>query len=287
MALAELFGPGDRDRGHIVDILIEERSRKLQARPRLWRALKSVLYPMLRYRKAVALADSIRTLAGGPIFDHVEALLGLDLHVRGLEGVPAQGPILVVANHPTGLADGLAVWSALKARRPDIAFFANSDALRVAPGFIDVIIPVEWVEAKRTVAKTKLMMRRAGEAFGAGQAVVMFPSGRLATWTRRGLRDRPWFPTVLTFARKYDVPVVPLNIRARNSLVYYLLNAVNAELRDITLFNETLNKAGRPFRLTFGAPIPPAALAGEAEAVLARLRHHIEEDLPAGRAFAG
>lgn len=285
MALAELFGPGDRLGGHIVDLLIEERARRLVGRPRLWSLAKRVLYPMLRYRGAVALADRIRDLDGAAIFDHVDELLGIDLVLDGVEHIPASGKVLVVANHPTGLADGIAVWRALRSRRADVCFFANSDALRVAPGFIDVMIPVEWVVEKRTMAKTRVMMARAGEAFAAGGAVVMFPSGRLAHWTMRGLRDKPWFATVLTFARKYRTPILPLNIRARNSLVYYLFHALNAELRDITLFNETLNKAGHRFRLTFGPLIGPEALAGDETAALGRLKAYIEEDLVKGRAF--
>ena len=58
-------------------------------------------------------------------------------------------------------------------------------------------------------------------------------------------------------ARKFDLPVVPIHIRARNSALFYLFDAIHPTLRDITLFHETLNKTRQPFRIRVGAPIPP------------------------------
>ena len=63
---------------------------------------------------------------------------------------------MIVCNHPTGIADGVAVWDALKAIRPDLMFYANADAHRVSPKLDEVLIPVEWVEEKRTRERTRL-----------------------------------------------------------------------------------------------------------------------------------
>jgi hypothetical protein len=73
-------------------------------------------------------------------------------------------------------------------------------------------------------------------------------------------------------ARKFDLPVIPVHIRARNSALYYLFDAIHPTLRDITLFHETLNKASQPYLVTIGAPIAAADLPRdpvEATAVLA------------------
>jgi len=68
-------------------------------------------------------------------------------------------------------------------------------------------------------------------------------------------------------ARRFDLPVVPLHITARNSALFYLFDRIHPTLRDITIFHEVLNKPYQPYRLTVGAPIDPATLpSGSAEA---------------------
>ena len=81
-------------------------------------------------------------------------------------------------------------------------------------------------------------------------------------------------------ARKYDAPVVPLHIRARNSWLYYLLYLLNTELRDMTLFRELLNKYQHPYRLTIGAPLK---VAGDAHQETQRIRDKVLFDLARAR----
>jgi putative hemolysin len=108
----------------------------------------------------------------------------------------------------------------------------------------------------------------------------MFPAGRIAYMTPRGLRERPWLPTVVTLARKFDAPILPLHIRARNSWLFYALSQVSHELRDVTLFRELLNKGGRRFELTFGDLVDPADLPADAGEAIELLRRHVEDELP-------
>jgi putative hemolysin len=105
-----------------------------------------------------------------------------------------------------------------------------------------------------------------------GRLGVIFPSGRLAQ--RRGMRlhERPWMTSAAALARKYDLPVIPVHLRARNSALYYLLDAIHPSLRDITLFHETLNKAAQPYTVTIGAPIPATDLPRDPSEATAHLR---------------
>ena len=69
-------------------------------------------------------------------------------------------------------------------------------------------------------------------------------------------------------ARKFDLPVIPLHITARNSALFYLFDRIHPTLRDITLFHEVLNKKHQRYRIALGPAIDPAALpAGSAEAI--------------------
>lgn len=53
---------------------------------------------------------------------------------------------MVTPNHPAGIADGIAVYQALKRVRSDLTFLANRDAIRICPGFAELIVPVEWLD---------------------------------------------------------------------------------------------------------------------------------------------
>ncbi len=263
---------------HIVDVLIEERCPKIRGHWS-WPLVRPALYQVLGYGKARRMADEIVQLTGRQSFDLLSDQLAFDLTVDGIQRMPKTGRLIVAANHPTGLADGVAVWDLLKQVRDDIIFFANADAVRVNPKFEDVIIQVEWVAAKRTPAKTRETLKRAAEAFAQEKCVVIFPSGRLARRVDGVLQEKDWFSTVIGLARKQKAPILPLNVDARNSALYYLFCDLNDELRDITLFHELLNKRGSKFSMTFGQMIDPDILQGDPTALTDRLKQHVAYEL--------
>lgn len=266
---------------HIVDVLIAERAPRLTASA-FWPLVRPFLYAVLDYAKAVRMADAIAILPGAEGLAHASSLLDLDVHATGLERVPATGRCVVVCNHPTGIADGVAVVDALRRVRQDAIYFANADALRVCPRFDEVLIPVEWVEAKRTREKTRLTLMAAKAAFEAERCVVLFPAGRLARRDKTGqLTDPPWAPTAVSLAQKYQAPVIPIHVEGPYSTLFHLFDRVSQELRDVTLFHELLNKQGKRFDLTVGHAIAPDALAGEAAALTEALKTFTERTLKA------
>jgi len=258
---------------HIVDQLIHERSLKLSRHP-LWPLMRPVLFRIFNYNEAVRMADAIAPLPGREAMQYLSSLLSLDMTLAGTENLPEKGGFILAPNHPTGIADGIAVFDALKNHRPDMAIFANRDALRVAAGFRDLIIPVEWRAGEKSHAKSRDTLSMTARAFGDGKAVVLFPSGRIAYWNEGTLTERPWQSSAVALARRYEVPVVPAHITARNSGLFYFLAKHSTELRDMTVFHELLNKKKFGFTVTFGKPIPHSRLVGEPADVTAALQDH-------------
>ena len=283
-SFADAFASGsvNADEGgrkpHIIDELIAERATKLSQHA-LWPLLRAVLYRLFHYRQAVEMADDIAALSGHGAMAYLSALLSLDISVAGVENIPRSGGFILAPTHPTGIADGIAVFDVLKDIRPDMAIFANRDALRVAPGFKDIIIPVEWRQGEKSHAKSRDTLEMTARAFLSKRAVVLFPSGRIAYWNEGHLTERPWQASVVSLARRYDFPIVPARITARNSGLFYFLSKYSTELRDMTVFHELLNKTGRAFSITIGREIPAAALAGDANDVARRLQAHAMETL--------
>lgn len=246
---------GSVDDRHIVDVLIEDRAPHLIRTP-AWPVIRALGYPLLGYRRAVAMVDRITGLSGTDCLDWASDYLDLDVRLEGLDYVPDTGACVIVANHPGGIADGIAVWDALRERRPDALFFANQDALKVCPGLADRVIPVEWREGKRSRGQSRDVLKRSVEAFREERCIVLFPSGRMSEWSWKlwRLREKPWQPTAISLARKFDAPVIPLAVRQRMPVLYYVLAQFNEELKDMTIFHGLMGKADATYRLAFGRP---------------------------------
>jgi putative hemolysin len=260
---------------HIVDELIEERAPRL-AGSAAWPLLKPLLHRLLGYRQAVEMTDAVRDLPGAQALAYTAQRLALRVSARGVENIPRDGALILAANHPTGIADGLALYEAVMPVRPDLIFYANADALRVSPRLSEAVIPVEWLEHKRSREKMRLTLAMTRDALEAGRALAIFPAGRIARLQRGGLTDPPWAATPITLARRHGAPLVPVHVSGPASILFRLFDKVSVELRDITLFHEMLNKTGGRFELIFGEPIAPDDLPGDIEA----LKAFVERRLP-------
>ena len=266
---------------HIVDALIAERAPKLAA-TRVWPIVRPLLYALLDYGKARRMADAIAPLGGRAAIDFCSQLLALKVEAQGLDRLPRTGRLVLICNHPTGIADGVAVWDAVRAVRPDVMFYANADAHRIAPALDEVLIPVEWVEEKRTREKARLTLAMTRQAMEAERALVIFPAGRIARRQPSGtLADPAWAPTALSIARKYDAPIAPVHLSGPWSTLFHFFNRFSSELRDITVFHELLNKRGGHYRLTVGPTIPADAVPHDSADATGRLKAYIERLLPA------
>jgi putative hemolysin len=277
-ALARVLWPPPGEGRHIVDVLLEERAPKLMRSP-VWPLVRAPMFALLQYRRARESADVIRNESGTRALAHISALLRLDVRARGLERIPPCGPCIIVANHPTGIADGIALSDALLPLRPDHCFFANADALRLCPRFTEILIPVEWMEERRTVEKTKITLKLARRALGEGKAVVIFPAGapaRRIGWT---IKEPPWEASALSLARKHGAPLIPVHISGPCSRLYHIFGLFSRELRNVTLFRELLNKAGRRYDIVVGAPIADQSLKGDAEILSRRMRRYVVRTL--------
>lgn len=255
-----------------IEPLIAERAPWLYSDRPGTNTARRALHQMLGYDTTISIAQSMRDAPSATIMDTMGKRLGKLVNAKGFDQLPAHGPALIVANHPTGIADGIILNSLIAERRPDAYFFANRDILRVFPQMESMIAPVEWRTEQRTHAKTRETMAYIREATDQGRLGVIFPSGRLAK--RRGLRlyERPWMASAAMLARKFDLPVIPVNIQARNSALFYLFDLIHPTLRDITLFHETLNKHRQPFTVTMGEPISAASIPRNSDEGIAMLR---------------
>jgi putative hemolysin len=265
---------------HIVDALIEERAPHFVASP-FWPLMRPPLYALLGYDKARRLADDVAGLGGRAAFEHLSGLLSLKVETEGLERLPRSGRVVIICNHPASVADGVAVYDALRSVRPDLCFFANADIFRVCPALDELMIPVEWADHKRTRERTRHTLQRAKDAFEAERPVIIFPAGQLARRGRDGrISDEAWAPSALSLARRHNATVAPMHLSGPTSNLFHFFDRFSTELRDVTLFHELLNKRHARYRLRVGRPVAPAELDSDAVAATAAMKHYVERVLP-------
>ncbi len=258
-----------------IDPLIVERAPWLFSGKWHHGIARQLLMQMLGYPKTIRLAAEYRDLSTQELMRRLAMMIARDMRIEGLENIPQAGPALIVSNHPTGIADGVILNHIISAIRDDLFIYANHDILRVLPQMEDLIAPVEWRQEKRSHAKTRATMDYTREALARGRIGLIFPSGRLAK--RRGwtLHERPWMASAAMIARKFDVPVIPLRIRARNSGLFYLLDTLHPTVRDVTLFHEVLNKASQTFQVTIGPAMAADALPARSEEAIEVMRQTV------------
>lgn len=206
-------------------------------------------------------------MPGVPVFS--AALSQLDIQPRILLGedhlktVPASGGLLLVANHPFGVVDGLAIGHLAMQLRGNVRILTNSLLCRV-PEVDPYLLPVDFSgtpEARRLTAETR---RRAAALLQAGKVVAVFPAGGVATANRpltgRAV-DSPWHPFVGRLATIPGVTTLPVHFSGQNSRLFQIASHTSYPLRVALIFHETRRRIGQPVDLRLGAPIAASELA--------------------------
>ncbi len=199
------------------------------------------------------------------VFDAALRLLNVPLHIAGeahLSRIPTTGGLLIVANHPFGILDGLTIGQLAMRLRGNAQILTNSQLCQV-PEIAPHLLPVDFSgtpEARRLTSATR---RRAAELLAAGQVVAIFPAGGVATANKpvKGRAvDAEWHPFVGRLATLPGVTTLPLHFTGQNSRLFQIASHLSYPLRVALIFHETRRRMGRPLNLTVGAPIASADL---------------------------
>jgi putative hemolysin len=156
------------------------------------------------------------------------------LQVDG-EGDLPTGPLVVVANHPTGPMDGISYGSWLLDRRPDALILTNGALARI-PSFEGRVIGLSLYDDARAASMNALALRRVLKHLHQGGCVAAFPAGTIGWRQSDGsVRDPEWMTTVFDIALRAKAPVACVKIIARNGPVLDRLLALHAHVRTFLL----------------------------------------------------
>lgn len=204
-----------------------------QARPTPWQ--KRLLKKLFHEEEFRQFAADHRHLKGldmvEQVLDHLDILCTIPAH--DLEQIPAHGPLIVMANHPTGTLDGLALLYAVSRVRRDVKVVTNRMLTHLEP-LSSLFIPVDNMGGRTAKSSFTLMEQHLQNA----GVLIFFPAGEVSRPTRTGIRDKKWHPGFIKLAGKFRAPLLPMNIHARNSLLFYASTLLSPNLSMLLLMQQ-------------------------------------------------
>jgi putative hemolysin len=208
-----------------------------------------------RWSRLTEIEDFLGRHAGLRDFDFLDAAvahLGLEYRIdtADLGAIPVSGRLLIVANHPAGALDALALLHAVGRVRRDVKIVANDLLMQLEP-MSGLLLPVRVLGGCAGAHS----LRAIEAALEAEACVIVFPAGEVSRLGLRGVRDGRWRPGFVRFARRTGAPVLPVRIVARNSPLFYGASAVYRPIGTILLAREMFASRRRPLRLHVGQPL--------------------------------
>lgn len=170
---------------------------------------------------------------------------------QGKENIPSKGKLMIIANHPIGSLDGLALIKMIHDVRPDVKIVVNNLLMSLGP-LRPCILPVNILSGK----SVRRQIRQITQSLYNEEAVIMFPSGEVSRLSRRGIEDGFWHHGFLRISESQRAPILPIFIKGRNSFPFYFVSAIIKPLSTLMLIGQLFYQHGKQIDMTVGAVIP-------------------------------
>ncbi|WP_230352450.1 lysophospholipid acyltransferase family protein [Lelliottia sp. WAP21] len=221
-----------------------------QARPAPWQ--KSLLKRLFYEEEFQQFAAAHRHLKGldmvEQVLDHLDISCTLASH--DLEQIPEHGPLVIMANHPTGTLDGLALLYAVSRVRRDVKVVTNRMLTHLEP-LSSLFIPVDNIGGKTTKSAFAQMEQQLHQS----GVLIFFPAGEVSRPTRKGIRDKKWHTGFIKLANKFRAPLLPVHIQAHNSLLFYASTLVSSTLPMLLLMQQMFRRQHSNLPIKIGQQI--------------------------------
>lgn len=205
-------------------------------------------------------------------------VMGIDVQTPMAEiaRIPVTGPLVVVANHPHGLVDGMVLAHLIGQVRQDYLILTRS-LLTGIPEIAEFMLPVPFPHEENAREQSLAMRVQCMARLKAGGCIVLFPAGRVAHsegWFGPAV-EAEWNPFTAKMVMRSGATVLPIHFTGQNTRAYQWAAKTSATLRQGLLLHEIRAALNKPQRPIIGAPVLPeetARWANDPRGYLAFLR---------------
>nr|WP_209015161.1 lysophospholipid acyltransferase family protein [Roseibium limicola] len=200
------------------------------------------------------------------IWSDLLSLINLNLSLEAEQWPPAdlpEGPLVIIANHPYGIGDGLAILALAEQLGRPFKILINTELLKV-PEVRPFSLPVDFEETKDAVKTNMQTRKEALKLLSEGGTVVIFPGGGVATARKPfgKAEELPWKTFTAKMIRSSKATVLPIYFEGQNSWLFHLVSRFSLTLRLSLLVREFRRILGSAIATRAGTPIPFETLAG-------------------------
>ncbi|WP_339819133.1 lysophospholipid acyltransferase family protein [Sulfitobacter dubius] len=185
--------------------------------------------------------------------------MGIDLTTpqEQLDRIPKKGPVVVVANHPHGMVDGMIFADLIGRVRPDYRILTRSLLTSIDEVAGSYMIPVPFPHDPDAQRKGVEMRAKAMVHLKEGGVVALFPSGVVASSKRfwGPAVEAEWNVFTAKMIRRSGAQVVPMRFPGQNSRAYQIANQISPMLRQGLLLHEIAHACGKPQGPIVGHPL--------------------------------
>ena len=201
--------------------------------------------------------------AGRDFWEVMVERYGLSLEVTGgsLANIPAEGPVVVLSNHPYGILDGLMLGHILSQTRGDFRILAHQ-VFRKARELDRIILPISFEETREAVAKNLQTRKESLRYLAGGGAIGVFPGGTVSTSLKPFGQplDPGWRTFTAKMIAKSGATVVPIFFEGHNSRLFQVASHLHYTLRMAFMINEFRKRVDEPVQVVVGEPVDPSQI---------------------------
>ncbi|MFY0618223.1 lysophospholipid acyltransferase family protein [Shimia sp.] len=206
--------------------------------------------------------------AGRDFWEVMRERYGLTLDVVGgaLSNIPQTGPLIMIANHPYGILDGLMMGHILSEARGDFRILAHH-VFRKAADLNRIILPISFDDSKEAV-KLNLQTRKTSlDYLAGGGAIGIFPGGTVSTAERPfgTPLDPGWRGFTARMVAKSEATVLPVYFDGHTSRLFQIASHLHSTLRMGFLIREFKKRVDTPVRVVIGEPLNTEAIKSRAK----------------------
>lgn len=220
--------------------------------------LSSYLMKVMKINNLNTMVKEAGNIEGADFANYALMKIGVKVQFDAAEllNIPREGAFIVVANHPYGGIESLALLSTIAKIRPDTLYMGNF-LLKEIPNLEKCIIavnPFENVQNSASITGLKMTLKTLAE----GIPVAIFPAGEVSSYDFKTSKiiDQEWHPVVGKIICKANVPVLPVYFHGNNGLFFSMLKSIHPMLQTSKLISELFNKQGYTLKMTIGKVIP-------------------------------